>query len=168
MSASPRVRSATAADAPILARYRAAMFADMAALQPGSSTESVVVASTQRLLERAIPSGEWAAWVAEIDGSAVGCGAAILRPAPPNPACPEGGEAAYLLNFYTEPAFRRRGVATALMTTCLAWCRQRRVVRIDLHASSAGARVYERLGFVPREGEMRWDAAAAAKLGVRV
>ena len=73
-----------------------------------------------------------------------------------------------LMNLAVLAPFRRRGVATALMTTCLAWCRQRRVVRIDLHASSAGARVYERLGFVPREGEMRWDAAAAATLGVRV
>jgi len=143
------------------------MFVDMDALQPGSAAESVIVASTQRILERAIPSGEWTAWIAEIDGDSVGGGTAILRQTPPSPTCPEGGEMAYLLNFYTEPAFRRRGVATALMTRCLAWCRGRGVVRIELHASPAGVRVYERLGFVPREGEMRWDAAAA-KLGVRV
>lgn len=162
------VRPATPGDAPLLARSRAGMFVDMNALQSGSALESTIVAATQRILERAIPAGEWTAWIAEIDGNSVGCGAAILRQSPPSPAFPEGGEMAYLLNFYTEPAFRRRGVATALMTTCLAWCRERGVVRVELHASPAGARVYERLGFVPREGDMLWDAAAAAKLGVRL
>jgi GNAT superfamily N-acetyltransferase len=54
-------------------------------------------------------------------------------------------------------------VATALMEACLGWCRDRRVVRITLHASDAGRRVYERLGFVARDGEMAWDAAAAAR-----
>ncbi len=161
MSAGVRVRRALVRDAAYIARCRAAMFVEMGTLRPGSAEEPVIIAATERLLANVLPSGEWTAWIAEVDGHAVGCGAALLRHSPPRPGLPEGGEMAYLLNFFTDPAFRRRGVASLLVRTCLAWCRARDIVRIELHASHAGRPVYERLGFVPREGEMRWDPAAA-------
>jgi GNAT superfamily N-acetyltransferase len=167
MSDAFRIRPATTADAALLARYRVGMFVDMGSLVADSDMAATIAAATERLMERALPSGEWTAWVAEDDDGPLGTGAAILRSTPPNPDCPAGGELAYLLNFYTRPGARGRGVATALVETCLAWCRERGVVRITLHASAAGRRVYERLGFVPREGEMVWDAAAAARLGGR-
>jgi len=101
------------------------------------------------LLERAIPAGEWTGWIAEDGHGVLGGGAALLRVQPPGPDCPAGGESAYLLNFYTEPRARRRGVATALVRACLAWCGSRGVARVSLHASAAGRHVYERLGFGP-------------------
>jgi GNAT superfamily N-acetyltransferase len=163
MSRAFRIRSATAADAAFLAQCRVGMFADMGQAAAGGAVAQRIAVATERLLETALPAGEWTAWIAEDDSGPLGSGAAILRPTPPNPVCPDGGTPAYLLNFYVRPEARRRGVATALVRACLAWCRERRVVRITLHASAAGRRVYERLGFVPREGEMQWDEAAAAR-----
>ncbi len=163
MTATIRIRSATTADAAVLARHRARMFVDMGRLQEGSATEREIVAATERMLAVAIPSGEWTAWIAEADGAPVGGIAALLRVAWPNPRCPGGGTTAYLLNAYVEPAFRRRGVATALVRASLDWCGARDVVFVDLHASAEGRAVYERLGFVAREGEMRRDPGGAGE-----
>lgn len=157
-----RIRRATAADAPVIARHRAAMFADMGQMAPDSADAAAVVRATERLVARAIPDAAWTGWIAEDASGLLGSGGALLRLQPPSVECLEGGELAYLLNFYTEPRARRRGVATALVRACLDWCEARGVVRVALHASAAGRRVYERLGFVPREGEMIWRPARPA------
>ena len=59
-----------------------------------------------------------------------------------------------VLNVYVEPAWRRRGVAEALMRALLDALAVRGIRRIVLHASPDGRRLYERLGFVPTN-EMR-------------
>jgi GNAT superfamily N-acetyltransferase len=54
---------------------------------------------------------------------------------------------AYLLNFYTAPAARGRGLATELLGRCVEECRRRKVGVVTLHASKFGRPVYERYGF---------------------
>ena len=109
----------------------------------------------------AIPRGEYLAWVAEhaADSSSIIGGAGVqLRPILPRPRPGsddlELGPEAIVLNVYVESAWRRRGVAEALMRTLLQELSARAVRRIVLHASNDGRRLYERLGFVPTN-EMR-------------
>jgi GNAT superfamily N-acetyltransferase len=72
----------------------------------------------------------------------------------PRPRFPRGSFDAYVLNVYTEPAHRRRGLARRLMREVLAWARRKGAAIVSLHASDAGRPVYEGLGF--KEGrEMR-------------
>ncbi len=59
-----------------------------------------------------------------------------------------------ILNIFTEPEFRRRGLARRLMETVLAWCRANRIDHIVLHASNDGRPLYESMGFQP-SNEMR-------------
>jgi GNAT superfamily N-acetyltransferase len=61
---------------------------------------------------------------------------------------------AYIVNVYTEPEHRRRGLSRRLMEEVIAWCRANGMTRITLHASRAGRRMYEDLGFVTTN-EMR-------------
>ena len=81
-----------------------------------------------------------------------------LRPILPRPGTDgddlELGPEAIVLNVYVEPAWRRRGVAEALMRAVLNALAVRGIRRIVLHASDDGRRLYERLGFVPTN-EMR-------------
>lgn len=151
-----RTRLATPADAALLGRHRVAMFVAMGTLAEGGEEARRTAAATERLVVRAIPAGEWAGFIAEDRTGALGSGSALLRRLAPRPGNEDGGTEAYLLSFFTEPAARRRGVATAVMKACLAWCAERRVDRITLHASDAGRRVYGPLGFVDRPGEMVW------------
>jgi GNAT superfamily N-acetyltransferase len=64
------------------------------------------------------------------------------------------GRHALVVNVFTEPAWRRRGIAELLMRRLLAWAREERLDRVVLHASAEGRPLYERLGFVPTN-EMR-------------
>jgi len=58
------------------------------------------------------------------------------------------------LSMYTEPDFRKRGVASMVVKEAIRWCRKRRYERLMLHASKMGRGVYRRLGF-KRTWEMR-------------
>jgi GNAT superfamily N-acetyltransferase len=50
---------------------------------------------------------------------------------------------------YTEPGFRRKGVAKLIAETAIEWCRNHGYERINLDASEAGKPLYEKLGFAP-------------------
>jgi len=54
---------------------------------------------------------------------------------------------AYLLNFYTAPAARGRGLATQLLQHAVNLCKEANVAVITLHASKFGRPVYEKFGF---------------------
>jgi GNAT superfamily N-acetyltransferase len=55
---------------------------------------------------------------------------------------------------YTEPAYRRKGIARELMKRMIDWCRQEGFGTVLLHASKDGRSLYESLGFTPTN-EMR-------------
>jgi GNAT superfamily N-acetyltransferase len=54
---------------------------------------------------------------------------------------------AYLLNFYTVPQARGRGLATQLLQHSVDECHSRNVRVITLHASKFGKPIYEKFGF---------------------
>jgi GNAT superfamily N-acetyltransferase len=114
--------------------------------------------ATASYLQDAMVRGEYLAWLAETRGTAIGGAGVQLRPILPRPRLEtddiEFGPEAIILNVYVEPAFRRRGVADALMRALLDALATRNIRRIVLHASKEGRRLYERLGFTATN-EMR-------------
>jgi GNAT superfamily N-acetyltransferase len=54
---------------------------------------------------------------------------------------------AYLLNFYTAPEARGRGLATQLLQHAVDECKKANVQVITLHASKFGRPIYEKFGF---------------------
>lgn len=147
------MRLATVDDAVVIAQHRIAMFRDMGVLD-ARDAEPLRVASLA-YLRAALPSGAYLGWLAEHDGTVVAGGGLIPQPGVPRPENIHGGDEAYLLNVYTDPAHRRRGLARRLMDEMLAWCRERGLARVMLHASDEGLALYESLGFEPKTNEMR-------------
>ncbi len=47
-----------------------------------------------------------------------------------------------------EPEWRRRGIASELLTRIIDWARTKRLDRLVLHASKEGRALYQRFGFV--------------------
>ncbi len=148
------IREATVADIPHLARHRAGMFRDMGVL--ASDLEEELVRKTTESLQAAIPAGTYLAWVAESTGpdrSVIGGAGVQLRPILPRPGIGadglELGPEAIVLNVYVDRAYRRRGVARALMESLLARLAERKIRRIVLHASPEGRQLYEDMGFRP-------------------
>ena len=102
---------------------------------------------------RKVPSGEFLAWVAESEGAIVATSGVTIFERPPNGANLAGLEA-YLSNMYTLPAWRGRGIGTALVGTVVAHLKATRVRRIWLHATEQGRPVYAKAGFIPSETDM--------------
>jgi GNAT superfamily N-acetyltransferase len=146
------VRLATLADVAALTDHRVSMFRDMAELPLHLETE--LAEASNSFFRAAIASGEYVAWVAVTGGDPerVIAGAGLwLRPALPRPM-PTGidkGREALVANVYTEPDWRRRGIAALLMRHVLDYTREHRIQRVRLHASDEGRRLYESLGFAP-------------------
>jgi len=156
-----RIRRATAADAGVLARHRAEMFRDMGELP--DALHDTLIEAARAYFTQAVADGRYVAWVAELDdqSKAIVAGAGLqLRELLPRPYGARGrlvrGPQGLVMNVYTERAWRRRGVADALMRELLQWCRQNGIESVVLHASPEGRRLYEKLGFTPTN-EMRYD-----------
>ncbi|MGV8864840.1 MAG: GNAT family N-acetyltransferase [Pseudomonas sp.] len=66
---------------------------------------------------------------------------------PPHPSHPTLDQRGYVLNVFVEPAYRRRGLASALMKLAEAEFAQREISFAVLHATKAGKPVYEGLGW---------------------
>ncbi len=78
-----------------------------------------------------------------------------LQPIQPNPKRTDMLQP-YLLSMYTEPEFRRRGVASMVVSKAIEWCGKKGYGRLMLHASEMGRSVYKKFGF-RRTWEMRLD-----------
>jgi GNAT superfamily N-acetyltransferase len=162
------VRFATAADAPVIAHHRIRMFEEMGELPP-DAVEPLRAAAHAYLAE-AIGRGEYVGWlVTPADApTLVVAGAGVQRRRVlPHPVPAGGGRVriaegrhAIVLNVYTEPAWRRRGLGELVMREVLAWARAERLDRLVLHASDAGRQLYERLGFAATN-EMRFEGELA-------
>lgn len=163
------IRPATIADIGVVARHRAAMFLDMGSITPEFIDD--LVERTRTYLREAVPHGEYVGWVTsfedEPDRIVAGAGVQVRRVLPFPRLGPDhradvaDDRQAIVLNVYTEPAYRRRGLARALMYEILAWARETDLESLVLHAAPDGRPLYEVLGFAATN-EMRFAGDLAS------
>ena len=79
-------------------------------------------------------------------GRLVSCGAGTISERLPNP-WHDTASVGYIQWMSTEPAFRRRGLARAVLDGIVAWFDERGVDNLELHASTEGAPLYTSAGF---------------------
>ena len=146
------LRQATLEDARTIAKHRRLMFRDM-----GYADEAALDAMMARFLpwlEKKIASRDYLAWLAVTSDDLVVAGAGLwLMDWPPH-MVGSSLRRGNILNVYTDPQFRRRGLAKHLMQTALEWCKTNQIDFVILHASKEGRRLYESLGFLD-SNEMR-------------
>lgn len=145
------IRQSAIGDIPEILRQRRRMYeamdyTDTAALE-------TMAAMSADYLETAMANGSFHAWLACHKECAVAGGAVIVSPWLAHPYDLECRRAT-ILNVYTEPEYRRRGIARRLMRAMIDWCRQEGFARVTLHASDDGRHLYESLGF-ESSNEMR-------------
>ena len=131
--------------------HRRQMYIDM-----GDRDERVldaIVRSSQTIFGEALQSGTYRGWFAEAEGRIVAGGGVLLVPFQPGPREPRPARP-YIVNVYTEPSYRRRGLARCLMEEMVAWCRAQGYAGVFLHASTEARPLYESMGFAPTN-EMR-------------
>jgi GNAT superfamily N-acetyltransferase len=145
------IRAATINDIPEILRQRCAMYEDMG--HRDADTLEQMASLSADYLARAMSDGSFRAWLASAENRFVAGGAIIISPWPAHPYDLECRRAT-ILNVYTYPEFRRRGIARRLMQTMIDWCAGEGLARVALHASADGRHLYESLGFEP-SNEMR-------------
>jgi len=138
------IREADTGDVVELVRLRRRMYEDMryrdtAALEAMSSL-------TAAYLNRAVADGSFRAWLASDGDRVIAAGAVLITAWPAHPYDLECRRAT-ILNVYTEPSHRRRGIARQIIETMICWCRRQGLARLTLHASEDGRHLYESLGF---------------------
>ena len=154
-----RIRRATVQDAGIVAWHRARMFQDMGEVS-GDAFELLRAKARARLKEW-LDSGDYVGWLAtpaDQPEMVVGGAGVQLQPILPRPidASTVGeGRQGTVVNVFTEPQWRRRGVAGLLIKEIINWSKDEHLERLLLHASDEGRSVYERLGFITGN-EMRF------------
>jgi GNAT superfamily N-acetyltransferase len=152
------LRKATAADAEILTAMRWKLFQETHSTETPDPTAEFLRdcrAALVDLLER----GQGFGWLA-VDGAGSPLGNLVLLlhsrlPSPRNVVPVEG----YVMNVWVEPAWRRKGIASALMDAALEKSRELGLQRVRLHATAEGRGAYARAGFVPREDGMELTLA---------
>jgi GNAT superfamily N-acetyltransferase len=156
MSHTFRVRRATVADIDTIALHRARMFRDMGELPP--ELFETFRSQSRNKLQRMFERGEYTGWLAstESEPDRIVAGAGVqLREVPPHPQTNANGKIdivsgrqAIIQNVYTEPDWRRLGLAALLIKRIIDWTREEGIDSVVLHASDEGRALYERLGFV--------------------
>ena len=64
------------------------------------------------------------------------------------------GEKAYIMNMYTKPDYRRKGIATKTLDLLVRDAKEHGVTAISLETTDIGRKLYEKYGFVAMKSEM--------------
>ncbi|HXS37811.1 MAG TPA: GNAT family N-acetyltransferase [Flavipsychrobacter sp.] len=94
----------------------------------------------------AIPAETFAGWMAWVNEKAVGVGALVVREQPGQFDWPEG-RLGYVLNMYTVPEYRKRGICSTILQELINYAKDTGLSRLELHAAPDGEPVYRKYGF---------------------
>jgi len=154
-----RIRRATAQDAGIVAWHRARMFQDMGDVSRDAF--EILRAKARARLKEWLDSGDYVGWLAtpadqpEMVVGGAGVQLQPILPRPVNASTVGEGRQGTVVNVFTEPQWRRRGIAGLLIKEIITWSKDEHLDRLLLHASDEGRSLYERLGFIAGN-EMRF------------
>ncbi len=93
-----------------------------------------------------IPKESFIAWLAESGNRIVATSGMVMWQMPANHFV-KNGKQGYILNMYTLPEFRGRGICTALLEKLIGDAKALGLARLHLHASKMGEPIYRKRGF---------------------
>ena len=111
---------------------------------------SVVEEESYAYYRRALESSEHIAYLVYDNGKFIGAGGVSFYQVMPTYHNPTGKKA-YIMNMYTAPEYRRKGITLDLLIND---AKKQGVLQIALEATDMGRPLYERYGFVKMEDKM--------------
>ena len=160
-----QIRRATAQDADIISWHRARMFQDMGDVL-GDAFE-ILRAKARTRLEHWIDNRNYIGWLAapadkpEMIVAGAGVQLQPILPQPLDISTIGESRQGTIVNVFTEPQWRQRGIAGLLIKEIIIWSKNEQIDRLVLHASDEGRSIYERLGFIT-SNEMRFMGDSAS------
>ncbi|MBC5811331.1 MAG: GNAT family N-acetyltransferase [Candidatus Eremiobacteraeota bacterium] len=145
------VREATIGDAPTIAELRIRSAAERHSVSPDDC--ETFLAAARETFEARLRDRSVRVWLAFDGERAVGTATLMFLPTLPrfDVAADRDGR---IRNVYVDPHYRRRGLATLLVSKAIETAKSVHVDRLTLGTSEMGRSVYERLGFAQKPDEM--------------
>ena len=140
----PTLRRATPDDAPTITAQRHQMFADNELTTEARYKEMDL--TFEPWVRERLTDGRYVGLFLEENTTILAACGIFYMDFPPHYLDPNPIRA-YLLNFYTAPEARGRGLATQLLQHAVDECKKANVQVITLHASKFGKPIYEKFGF---------------------
>jgi GNAT superfamily N-acetyltransferase len=141
------IQKATAADMGLLMQWRMEVLHNVFNIPQDIGMNDLLVANKEYY--RATMQNEThLACFAKRNGEVIGCGGVCLfreMPSPDNLS----GNCAYLMNIYTRPEHRHKGVGREIVAWLLAQAKARKITKIYLESSDCAKSLYKKMGFVP-------------------
>ena len=148
----PEYRKASTADIDLLVKTRIEVLLAANGL-PSDTDMGEVERQSRAYYEHAIPDGTHTAFLVFDKGQFVGAGGISYYRVMPTYHNPTGRKG-YVMNMYTRPAYRRKGIAYHMLDLLVRDAREKGVAFISLEATEAGRPLYEKYGFSAMPGEM--------------
>jgi ribosomal protein S18 acetylase RimI-like enzyme len=146
------IRKATVQDIEEIIRLRLELFKELGEVQ-SEQEEALVTTATKKYLEESLSNNEFISFLALSNNNVISVSGMVLFKRPPYLDNLKGLEA-YILNMYTIPQYRGKGLARKLLENCIEECKKIGVKRIWLHASEDGIPLYKKMGFTFKNSEM--------------
>ena len=103
--------------------------------------------------KKALLDGTHTAYLVFDDDRFIGAGGVSYFRVMPTYHNPSGNKA-YIMNMYTNPDYRRLGIATKTLELLISDAKEKGVQAISLEATDMGRSLYEKFGFVKMNDEM--------------
>lgn len=115
---------------------------------------SIVEHQTRDYYERALKDGSHTAYLVFDKEKFVGAGGISFFQVMPTYHNPSGWKA-YVMNMYTHPEYRRKGIAYETLNLLVLNAKEKGIPHIILEATDMGRPLYEKFGFVKMQDEMQ-------------
>lgn len=145
-------RKATVEDVDSLIMLRIELFREMRG-EIRLSLKKEFEKSIHSYLSSALVTGEFVAWITTDNDRTIASSGLIICNKPPSDDNLSGKEA-YIMNMYTLPMYRKKGISRVLLNKLITSARNEGIKIIRLHATEKGKGVYEKAGFKEDNTEM--------------
>lgn len=114
---------------------------------------SLVEQQSREYYVKSLPKGMHTAYLVYDREKFIGAGGASIFQVMPTYHNPTGMKA-YIMNMYTDPDYRRQGIALHVLDLLVKEMKEKGITHISLEATAAGRPLYEKYGFVSMNDEM--------------
>lgn len=146
-------RKATLADIPDLARLRIVFLNEVQSPETHLVSEEGLNEILQDFFRQYLANDEIVVWIALVDDEIVSTSGLCFSKIIPGFTLLDG-RVAYIMNIYTLPEWRKKGIGKQVFHHILEAAKERNYKRVILHATEDGRPVYEKFGFLATNDEM--------------
>lgn len=117
---------------------------------------SLIEKESYKYYENCFKKDEHVAYLVYDKDIIAGCGGVSFYQVMPTYSNPYGTNA-YIMNMYTRPEYRRKGIARKTLDLLVQEAKKRAIRKISLEATAMGRYVYIKYGFIEMKDEMQYQ-----------